>query len=284
MDSGTPFTSEDFGLKSDEVSRNGNASDNGYQNANEFWDKNQNLRGQLGLPENYGAQQQPSNGMAQEHVNALVEAAQKKDLQTLIKLAQIDQGDALAQIPSLAQDDYVASLKREIEELKSSVSGTQNWVKNHQESLDENERNQKISAAKERLKEMVNRSEFMLLNRFNLQELVWDAGREFAEKYGRLPNKNEILQMAIAAENSLRYHARPIREDDSLVLDPLDSSAIFDAPETQASQPTPEQQHRLNRPTVTNSAVPTANVPAPKDNSYEARRQRALEAVRRIKV
>jgi hypothetical protein len=199
----------EFGLG--QQNRQSNAPNNGYSNANDWWRSQGNQSAQ---PQNT-QQNMQNNNRANTEVDpdytAFRRMKESKDFRGALQLLGIPASEAMANLPSLAADDHVASLQNELKELKTKLQSNAEWIKSQEERSEETARQQKISEGKSKLAEMVNRPEFMLMNKLGMQETLWDACSQFVKDNKRGPSEKEVLSMAISIENSLRNQAKDVR-------------------------------------------------------------------------
>lgn len=276
----------EFGLG--QSGRQSNAPTNsGYSNANDWW----RSQGNQSAPAHNNQQNMQISPRNNTEVDpdyvAFKRMKESKDVRGALQLLGIPATDALANLPSLAADDHVASLQNELKDLKTKLQTNAEWIKSQQERSEESERQQKISEGKAKLASMVNRQEFMLMNKLGMQDTLWDACSQFVKDNKRGPSEKEVLSMAISIENSLRNQAKDVRSWE-IPGDALDPELFFQSgtsnkqPDNAGLGNRPQQtQQTQQRPTITN----TANSSASPDTgtSWEDRRRRAIEAARRLR-
>ena len=271
---------ESLGLSSQSTSGQGN------RGQSDFWssDEGRGFKESLGIKPR---QQQDANANSEisnddfQAFLAFQKARNGKDVKSVLELAGIAPSDALAMIPSLSADDNVNALNREIEQLKAQLNESSSWVKEQKQTQEQQAKQAKVEGAQKRVYGLLERDEFKLVNGYNMQETVWNAGREFAQRHNRPPNQKEWLELAVSVENSLREQARSIREA-QIPLDKLDLEGILGG-SNQPHQQQSSNQSLNNKPTLNNNYTQQTSTRDDSDNSREARIARALEAARRIR-
>lgn len=268
---GSIFSSSDVGQHQNATSAQGQSGHNdGFSSVDSFISQNPNLASMVGR--NQPNQQEPNT-------QALLEAFKNKDLRAFVKLAGIDQSTALAQIPSVSEDDTVASLRQEIAGLKERLQGNDSWISEQKKSYMQQQEQQQIKQDKERLNSLLDENEHFCIQKFDGLDMLYDTIKDFKSTYRRPPNESEIKQLANAVEDSLFEKVQSIRE---MQLPERKVGAQLNAGGNgTGTLPTQKLEQTLgSRPTISNTSHPSTRADSNElDISDEACLKRAMEAL-----